>query len=88
MLWCIGLGTHIPTKLSTVRMTTEFSPNAMDGAAAAVVQVAVHTPLHARVGGLLSYSHTAPLPAGTLVRVPLGARQLLGVVWDAAPAPP
>src|SRR5574344_729916 len=88
MLWCIGLGSHIPTKLSTVRMTTESSPNAMDGAAAAVVQVAVHTPLHTRVGGLLSYSHTAPLPAGTLVRVPLGARQLLGVVWDAAPAPP
>lgn len=51
-----------------------------------LVQVAVHAPLHSRVGALLSYSHTEPLPPGTLVRVPLGTRELLGVVWD-APVP-
>ncbi|QLP99787.1 MAG: primosomal protein N' [Burkholderiaceae bacterium] len=45
-------------------------------------QVAVQTPAHSAVGGLLSYTHTEPLPPGTLVRVPLGQRELLGVVWD------
>lgn len=58
-----------------------------------VVQVAVHTPLYSRVGAPLSYSHTQALPAGTLVRVPLGAREVLGVVWwpgedNAVPALP
>lgn len=47
-----------------------------------IVHVAVHTPSHSAVGGLLSYASAAPLPPGTLVRVPLGARELLGVVWD------
>lgn len=46
------------------------------------VQVAVHTPVHSGVGGLLTYTHTTALPPGTLVRVPLGNRELLGVVWD------
>ena len=46
------------------------------------LQVAVHTPVHSGVGGLLTYTHTTALPAGTLVRVPLGTRELLGVVWD------
>jgi primosomal protein N' (replication factor Y) len=45
-------------------------------------QVAVQTPAHSAVGGLLSYTHTEALPPGTLVRVPLGQRELLGVVWD------
>jgi primosomal protein N' (replication factor Y) len=39
----------------------------------------------------LSYRAEQVLPAGTLVRVPLGSRELLGVVWssqqDAAPVP-
>lgn len=56
-----------------------------------VVHVAVHTPVHSGVGVPLSYTHSHPLPPGTLVRVPLGTRQLLGVVWpapqDAAPPP-
>jgi primosomal protein N' (replication factor Y) len=30
---------------------------------------------------VLSYRHTNPLPMGALVRVPLGRRELLGVVW-------
>jgi len=56
-----------------------------------VVHVAVHTPVHSGVGTPLSYLHTSPLPTGTLVRVPLGTRHLLGVVWpapqDEAPLP-
>jgi Primosomal protein N'' (replication factor Y) - superfamily II helicase len=53
-----------------------------------LVQVAVHAPVHSGLGDLLSYASAAPLPPGTLVRVPLGAREVLGVVWDAAAAPP
>ena len=43
----------------------------------------MHTPAHASAPDLLSYTHHAPLPPGTLVRVPLGTREVLGVVWDA-----
>lgn len=49
-----------------------------------VIHIAVHTPLHSQVGGLLSYTHDQPLSAGTVVRVPLGQRELIGVVWAAA----
>lgn len=45
--------------------------------------VAVQTPLHSHVGEPLTYVHHAILPPGTLVRVPLGTREVLGVVWDA-----
>ena len=51
------------------------------------VHVAVHTPAHSAVGELLSYASDRALAPGTLVRVPLGRRQLLGMVWD-APAMP
>ena len=34
------------------------------------------------MGDLLSYACDRPLPPGTLVRVPLGHREVLGVVWD------
>ena len=54
--------------------------------------VAVHTPAHAALADLLSYASERPLAPGTLVRVPLGKREVLGVVWDAPteakPAPP
>ncbi|WP_313315782.1 primosomal protein N' [Pulveribacter sp.] len=57
-----------------------------------LVPVAVSTPAHSSVGEPLSYASSAPLAPGTLVRVPLGAREVLGVVWDApeqaAPLPP
>ena len=46
--------------------------------------VLVHTPAHASMGPVLTYRHRELLPAGTLVRVPLGARETLGVVWDAS----
>ena len=50
------------------------------------IDIAVQTPAHSHIGGLLTYRHVpepenAPLPPGTLVRVPLGSRDLLGVVW-------
>ena len=35
----------------------------------------------------MSYGSDAPLEPGTLVRVPLGKRELLGVVWDTPAAP-
>ena len=52
-----------------------------------IVHVAVQTPAHSAVGELLSYSSETALPPGQLVRVPLGKRELLGVVWDAPAVP-
>jgi primosomal protein N' (replication factor Y) len=49
-------------------------------------QVVVDAPLHAGLAGLLDYSCVAPLPAGTLVRVPLGRRNVAGIVWHGAAA--
>ena len=48
--------------------------------------VLVHTPAHASVGSVLSYQSATHLAPGTLVRVPLGRRETLGVVWDAQAA--
>ena len=44
--------------------------------------VLVQTPAHASLGSVLSYRSEALLAPGTLVRVPLGKRETLGVVWD------
>ncbi len=44
--------------------------------------IAVETPRHSRVGGLLDYACEQPLPPGTLVRVPLGRRDVPGLVWS------
>ena len=52
-----------------------------------IVHVALQTPSHSGVGDLLSYASERPLSPGTLVRVPLGTREVLGVVWDADEAP-
>ncbi|MEG0149405.1 MAG: primosomal protein N' [Comamonas sp.] len=52
-----------------------------------ISHVAVQTPAHSAVGELLSYTCDEVLPPGTLVRVPLGRRELLGVVWDTPAAP-
>jgi primosomal protein N' (replication factor Y) len=52
-----------------------------------IVHVAVQTPAHSAVGDLLSYRCDEALLPGTLVRVPLGKRELLGVAWD-TPANP
>ncbi len=48
------------------------------------VSVAVETPRHAGVGALLDYTSERPLAPGTLLRVPLGRREVPGLVWDAA----
>ena len=50
--------------------------------------VAVQTPAHSAVGTLLSYQSELPLAPGTLVRVPLGKRETLGIVWEASDTPP
>ena len=55
------------------------------------VAVAVETPRHTSVSGLLDYASGQPLAPGTLVRVPLGRREVTGLVWertaDAGPPP-
>ena len=58
------------------------------------ISVLLPTPAYSRLTGPLSYSHPSALPPGSLVRVPLGARDSLGLVWPSAspdaasPAPP
>ena len=57
--------------------------------AACWIEIAVQTPAHSQVGGLLSYRCLFVVQPGQLVRVPLGKREVLGVVWsvlDTAPA--
>jgi len=51
-----------------------------------VISVAVETPRHSAVGGLLDYTTEQPLAPGTLLSVPLGRRQTPGIVWAQAPA--
>jgi primosomal protein N' (replication factor Y) len=53
-----------------------------------LVHVVVPTPAHSSVGEPLSYRSELPLAPGTLVRVPLGKREVCGVVWDAPAADP
>ena len=47
------------------------------------VSVAVEAPRHASLGSLLDYTSERALAPGTLVRAPLGRRDVPGVVWDA-----
>jgi primosomal protein N' (replication factor Y) len=49
------------------------------------VAVVVETPQHAGLGSTLDYRCERPLAPGTLVRVPLGRRQVPGLAWDRAP---
>jgi len=51
-------------------------------------RVIVATPAHSGVGAALSYRSESTLTPGTLVRVPLGSREVLGVVWDCPNVPP
>jgi primosomal protein N' (replication factor Y) (superfamily II helicase) len=48
----------------------------------AVLQVVVAAPAHSDLPPLLSYAYEQSLPAGSLVRVPLGSREVLGIVWE------
>ncbi|MDQ0572473.1 primosomal protein N' (replication factor Y) [Variovorax paradoxus] len=79
------------TPISTASPTPETaatspgSPAAPASAPATMawrLDIAVQTPAHAALGDLLSYAGSAPLAPGTLVRVPLGRREVLGVVWN------
>ena len=49
------------------------------------VRVVVDTPAHAGMAELLDYDCEHPLAAGTLVRVPLGRREVPGIVWAGGP---
>src|SRR6478609_2779598 len=55
---------------------------------AVVLSVVVPTPAHSSLAGPLSYASELPLAPGTLVRVPLGRREVCGVVWDGTPEAP
>ncbi len=52
------------------------------------LQVVVATPAHSQVAGALSYRSELPLAPGSLIRVPLGKREVLGVVWASHVQPP
>ena len=57
------------------------------------IDIAVQTPAHSQIGGLLTYRHVpaaenSVITEGSLVRVPLGSRELLGVVWAIHDSPP
>ncbi len=49
------------------------------------LKILVDLPRHSRLDALLDYAAETAWPAGTLVRVPLGAREVCGIVWDDAP---
>ncbi|MBC7548281.1 MAG: primosomal protein N' [Polaromonas sp.] len=53
-----------------------------------LLAVVVATPAHSNIAGPLTYQSERALAPGTLVRVPLGQREVLGVVWSHAPEPP
>ena len=48
------------------------------------LQVVVAAPAYSAIAGPLTYRSQLPLTPGTLVRVPLGKREVLGVVWSHA----
>ena len=50
--------------------------------------IVVQTPAHSPLAGLLTYQSEQLLPVGSFVRVPLGSRELLGVVWRKLDLPP
>ena len=47
------------------------------------LRIVVAAPAHSGIGGPLTYRSELPLAPGQLVRVPLGRREVLGVVWEA-----
>ena len=49
------------------------------------LQIVVATPAHSAIAGLLTYRSALFLSPGTLVRVPFGKREVLGVVWNVLP---
>jgi primosomal protein N' (replication factor Y) len=60
-------------------------PEATSGAEVGGVRLAVlvDAPQHSGLQGVLDYRAGVPLEPGSLLRVPLGRREVLGIVWDA-----
>ncbi len=52
------------------------------------LRVAVETPRHAGLAATLDYKSEQPLLPGSLVRVPLGRREVPGIVWPGVPTEP
>ena len=52
----------------------------------ALLKVAVDTPQYSGLDGVLDYEGPVLSP-GTLIRVPLGRREVPGVVWDCRDEP-
>ena len=46
------------------------------------VSVVINLPKYAKLSGPLTYFHDESLAVGTLVRVPLGKQEVLGIVWQ------
>ena len=57
------------------------SLNQTEAPVACRIGVVVEAPQHSGLWGALDYLSPHPLPAGSLVRVPLGRRVVTGVVW-------
>ena len=55
----------------------------VDPSSSSVLGIAVETPQHAGLAACLDYASEQALPPGTLVRVPLGKRDVAGIVWQA-----
>ena len=47
------------------------------------IAIAIDAPQYAGMSSLLTYESERPLAPGTLARVPLGRREVTGMVWDA-----
>ena len=58
-----------------------YSTQIADPAMSYWLQVVVAAPAHSGIAGPLTYRSELPLTPGSLVRVPLGRREVLGVVW-------
>ncbi|MFG6412796.1 primosomal protein N' [Roseateles sp. DC23W] len=56
-------------------------------AGSVTLQVAVDAPQHSGLAGPLDYASERALTPGSLVRVPLGKRELLGIVWPSESQP-
>ena len=64
------------------KFTSTMEPNS-NASTGHLLQVLVQTPAHSDIAGPLTYRSELLLTPGSLVRVPFGRRETLGVVWDA-----
>ena len=67
-------------------MMSEADEQGLVASSRKIYSVAVETPQHSGLGGPLSYLHNQALLPGSLVRVPLGRREILGIVWHTPPS--